>query len=330
MIKKFNEFCKQINEALNGMLDDSALTPVTGSSGRGGHKLNRMAADAYERMREAAEEDGVTWTISDSYRDYEEQVEVAKKKGIYGQGGLAATPGKSNHGWGSALDLNLGKGEDYQKTLDWLKNNAEEFGFSTISGEPWHWEHKASASQLKSAGGISEAPTKVLIDSDFVNRLIDRLKEKNFSQEDLEKFSKKKTSVVSLTSSEDEAFYEAVLKSLGANSTPEKIKFLKAWRQAEGGTAANNPFNTTKRVAASGVTDYNSVGVKNYPTRQVGLDATVATLKLPYYKDLLSKLMDDSSTASEIASSPDLKTWGTGSGVERVLAGRSINPPAIA
>jgi hypothetical protein len=132
-----------------------------------------------------------------------------------------------------------------------------------------------------------------------------------------------------LTSDSDEAFYEAILVSLGAKPTPEKIKFLKAWRQAEGGKATNNPFNTTKNLPGDADTNYNSVGVKNYPDRQAGLDATVATLKLNYYKDLVSKLMDDSVTADELATSPDLKTWGTGDGVTRVLAGRSVNPPPI-
>ena len=132
-----------------------------------------------------------------------------------------------------------------------------------------------------------------------------------------------------MTSDSDEAFYEAVLVSLGAKPTPEKIKFLKAWRQAEGGKATNNPFNTTKNLPGDSDTNYNSVGVKNYPDKQAGLDATVATLKLDYYKDLVSKLMDDTVTAEEIAASPDLKTWGTGDGVTRVLAGSSVNPPPI-
>jgi hypothetical protein len=333
MIIKFDQFCKEINEALSGLLEPSSLERVKDSRGSTVHKLNREAAAAYELMRKAAEEDGISWKITDSYRSYEQQVEVASKKGIYGRGGLAAKPGTSNHGWGSAIDLNLGEtASDKEETLGWLKINAEKFGFTSIAGEPWHWEHKASSQAAKSSTSLAGTPTKVLIDADFIKRLIAKLQEKNFSEDDLIKFSSsaKSKAAVTLSSTEDEEFYIAVLKSLGTNPTPEKIKFLKAWRQAEGGRATNNPFNTTKNIPGDADTNYNSIGVKNYPSRQAGLDATVATLKLKYYKDLLSRLMDDSSTAEEIAASPDLKTWGTGAGVTNVLAGRTISPPPIA
>jgi hypothetical protein len=134
---------------------------------------------------------------------------------------------------------------------------------------------------------------------------------------------------VALSSQEDEAFYEAILSSLGVQSTPEKIKFLKAWRQAEGGRARNNPFNTTMNMPVDGVTNYNSVGVKNYPDMQTGLTATVKTLKLSYYADLVAKLNNDNITAAELANTNSLYTWGTGAGVTRVLSGKSINPPLI-
>jgi len=78
-----------------------------------------------------------------------------------------------------------------------------------------------------------------------------------------------------------------------------------------------------------GVSNYNSVGVKNYPTRQAGLEATVKTLMLPYYKDLVAKLKNDNITATDLADTDDLSTWGTGSGVSRVLAGGKVSPPPI-
>jgi hypothetical protein len=82
-------------------------------------------------------------------------------------------------------------------------------------------------------------------------------------------------------------------------------------------------------MPVDGVTNYNSVGVKNYPDRQTGLDATVKTLTLPYYSELLSKLKNDSITAEELADTDDLSTWGTGGLVSTVLRGKSINPPPI-
>lgn len=174
---------------------------------------------------------------------------------------------------------------------------------------------------------------QVTIDSDLINRLVTALKAKNFAQTDLEKYIKANAESgvkVQLSSQEDEEFYKAILKGLGVNETPEKMKFLHAWRQGEGGHARNNPFNTTKDVPGDADTKYNSVGVRNYPDRQIGLDATLATLKLPYYRDIVRLLHDDNVTAQQLANSAGLKTWGTGDNVKRVLASGQINPPAIA
>src|SRR4051812_5622023 len=129
--------------------------------------------------------------------------------------------------------------------------------------------------------------------------------------------------------SDDLGFYRAVLKGLGVNETPEKIKFLQAWRQGEGGQARNNPFNTSMDVPGDADTKYNSHGVRNYPDRQTGLDATVATLKLSYYKEIVDLLQKDTVTAKELAHTTALKKWGTGEMVKKVLASGKIDPPDI-
>jgi hypothetical protein len=130
--------------------------------------------------------------------------------------------------------------------------------------------------------------------------------------------------------STDLGFYKALLKELGVNETAEKIKFLMAWRQGEGGEARNNPFNTSKHIPGTVDSKYNSHGVRNYPNRKTGLDATVATLRLDHYKELINLLKKDTVTALELASSAALKKWGTGNMVRKVLAGGRINPPSIA
>lgn len=178
-----------LNEAANGMLDVSELEPIAAPGGgkAKGHKLNDIAAKAYAEMVAAAEADGISWGITDSYRDYAGQVDVAARKGLYNQGGLAAVPGTSNHGWGSALDLDL-----KPEALQWLKDNAATYGFTNIPREPWHWEHKGSVSFAKTGKedpNAGKPPVSVVIDADLVNRLISKLKEKGFSQKDLDKFS---------------------------------------------------------------------------------------------------------------------------------------------
>jgi hypothetical protein len=133
----------------NGNLDQAQLVSV----GQGNHKLQPSAAAAYEAMVQAAKADGVSWSITDSYRSYASQVKVAQEKGLYSQGGLAATPGKSNHGWGTALDLGGGANSKGTKQNDWLMANAGRFGFSTIPREPWHWEYKGAGAAVASKGG---------------------------------------------------------------------------------------------------------------------------------------------------------------------------------
>lgn len=117
----------------NGKIPADALSPISGSS----HRLWTPAARSFEALRDAAARDGVTIGITDSYRSYEAQVDVAARKGLYSQGGLAATPGTSNHGWGMALDLKLDS-----SALAWMREHGGEYGFvEAVPRESWHWEY---------------------------------------------------------------------------------------------------------------------------------------------------------------------------------------------
>lgn len=79
----------------------------------------------------AARAQGVDVGITDSYRPLAEQVDLAKRKGLY------AKPGTSDHGWGLAVDLD-------GKAQAWMRQNAGRFGFAgTTPREPWHWAYRA-------------------------------------------------------------------------------------------------------------------------------------------------------------------------------------------
>lgn len=72
--------------------------------------------------------------------------------------------------------------------------------------------------------------------------------------------------------------------------------------------AVNNPLDTTEPW--EGATDFNSVGVKNYPSYGAGVAASVATLKNGYYGGIIGALKinaDPASTCEAIARSP----WGS-------------------
>ena len=115
----------------NGRVPSYALASI----GVGSHRLWGPAAGAFKAMRSAAARDGVHIGVTDSYRSYAAQVQVAGKKGLYSEGGLAARPGSSDHGWGLALDLDLSAG-----ALRWMRVNARNYGFvEDTPREPWHW-----------------------------------------------------------------------------------------------------------------------------------------------------------------------------------------------
>ena len=116
----------------NGQIPDSALQTVDGTTavGAGGQQA--------EQLRAAAAKDGVQIGITDSYRSYAAQVDVAQRKGLYSQGGLAAKPGTSEHGWGMAVDLKLDAAG-----LSWMRAHGGEYGYvADTPRESWHWAFK--------------------------------------------------------------------------------------------------------------------------------------------------------------------------------------------
>lgn len=115
----------------NGQVPASALASV----GTTGHRLWAPAASAFETLLAAAKTDGVDIGITDSYRTYDSQVDLAERKGLYSEGGLAAKPGTSDHGWGLSLDLRLDPA-----ALNWMRANGATYGFAEdVPREPWHW-----------------------------------------------------------------------------------------------------------------------------------------------------------------------------------------------
>jgi cell wall-associated NlpC family hydrolase len=116
-----------------------------------------------------------------------------------------------------------------------------------------------------------------------------------------------------------------LLRQLGAPATPGNMKFLAAWQRAEGGNASFNPFNTTQPSA--GASNYNSVGVKNYPSLTTGLQATARTLLNGKYGPIVAGLRSGKATPAQLATAVAMSPWGTGSGVLRVLNAKPERPP---
>ncbi len=125
----------------NGQIPLDALCSLWGAPG---HHLRADAAYAFDRLSAAyARTFGRPICVTDSYRSYAEQVAVKAAKPT-----LAATPGTSNHGWGTATDLCGGIQSFGTVQHQWMLLNAPAFGWyhpswAEPSGslpEPWHWE----------------------------------------------------------------------------------------------------------------------------------------------------------------------------------------------
>jgi LAS superfamily LD-carboxypeptidase LdcB len=123
----------------NGRIPLTALASVDD-----GQRLRPDAAAAWNALQRAATADlGQPIGVTDSYRSYEAQVELKALKPT-----LAATPGRSNHGWGLAVDVVTGGWDG--EPMRWLQTNAPRFGWhhpdwAQIDGsnpEHWHWEYR--------------------------------------------------------------------------------------------------------------------------------------------------------------------------------------------
>ena len=125
----------------NGAIPLSALCPLWGAPG---HYLRADAAYAFDRLSEAYAQDyGEPLCVTDSYRS------LASQESLYAtKPGLAAVPGTSNHGWGTAVDFCGGVESFGSPAHEWMRSHAPLFGFfhpewAQAGGsrpEPWHWE----------------------------------------------------------------------------------------------------------------------------------------------------------------------------------------------
>jgi hypothetical protein len=124
-----------------------------------GGQLHYLAADAWNAMVDAAKKDGIELkptSSGDTYRSYDSQkagflqryqlqpipgqsTKTFEGKTWYLKKGMAmlATPGKSQHNLGLAIDIHTAS---EKKRLDWLIKNVLKFGFSweVVPSEPWH------------------------------------------------------------------------------------------------------------------------------------------------------------------------------------------------
>jgi LAS superfamily LD-carboxypeptidase LdcB len=123
----------------NGLIPSRFLCPLA----QPGRELRADAALAFYRLNAAYKSRfGVQMCLTDSYRPLSEQ------QSIYAQRpGMAAVPGHSNHGYGTAVDLCGGVQSQGSAEFNWLQANSKKYEWFHPSWaysspfEPWHWEY---------------------------------------------------------------------------------------------------------------------------------------------------------------------------------------------
>lgn len=131
--------------------------------------LRKEAFEAFKKMFEAAQKEGVTLKIISSTRNFYRQKEIWEGKWTrFAKDAPAAKaralkileyssmPGSSRHHWGTDIDINelenhhFEKGGKHEKTYQWLTEHAHEYGFcqpytagrpSGYFEEKWHWSY---------------------------------------------------------------------------------------------------------------------------------------------------------------------------------------------
>lgn len=211
--------------------------------------------------------------------------------------------------------------EKIQIALQFLGYSLPKWGVDGLFGP----ETESAVVLFELGNGIN--PDGKLSEED-ITKLIELLISKNFKDSDLSKIQTK-SNFKNINVGNDKDFYTEILTGVGAPITDENLKFFYAWRKGEGGKATNNPFNTTFKLSKdSGISNYNSAGVKNYSTPNYGVEATVKTLLLPYYTCITNGLKNDIGS-DKLSKCESLKTWGTGDLVAKVLSKDDITPPKI-
>lgn len=192
-------------------------------------------------------------------------------------------------------------------------NNKSVIWQSNVGGNHYNHVHVSVKPTTQQQGSQTTSGMST-VTPEVIKIMIDKLKQIGVKSEDL----KQNIDVVSLDDLSDKNIYAKIIELLGAPITEENLKFMYAWRQAEGKGGINNPFNTTWKLPNSTV--MNSHGVRNYQSVEDGIKATIKTLNNRRYKCIVNGLRGDIG-AMNIAKCPAMKTWGTGDLVYKVLLG---------
>lgn len=323
---------------------DGLFGPETASS------VNKFTSDNVEKINEDASElrgtlddlghdekgseltsggqitDEISGIVSDILKDYAKVKPKVKVVVTAGNDNFHKNI-KSRHSTGQAVDLvikphNSETARAFMNVLNKYKSKDGKFSYIDeytnpsphATGGHFHLQYGAG----KSVGGPSSKSSSgsmVRATPEMLTKLIGLLKSKNVEDNDLKQYLDPTVLAGGVT---DITFYVKLLENLGAPVTEENLKFLYAWRQAEGSGGKFNPFNTTWDLPGS--VSVNSHGVKSYKSIEDGMLATLKTLRKSTYSCIVNGLKNDIG-ADKVSKCESLKTWGTGDLVSKVVMG---------
>lgn len=113
-------------------------------------------------------------------------------------------------------------------------------------------------------------------------------------------------------------FAKRLCDAFGLPATQRRLNALVAWQAAEGTKARFNPLATTRSMP--GATNFNRVGVKDYPDLKTGVEATRLTLRESGHGyDLIVTRFEINAAAKQILEAVAGSHWGTGELALQVL-----------
>lgn len=174
--------CLNRNRYVGASVENSiSLSYVAGS----GERMDSRAAAAYEKMYDAAADDGIYLTPCSGYRSYSTQKRLyneffyeyldqgySEKEAHDLTSKRRNPPGSSEHNIGICMDIICASSSaNFQNTEEyaWLQDNAHNFGFilrypedkvdiTGVKFEPWHWRYVGveNAAKIKDSGKCLE------------------------------------------------------------------------------------------------------------------------------------------------------------------------------
>ena len=124
--------------------------------------------------------------------------------------------------------------------------------------------------------------------------------------------------------------YKEILSGLDIPITENNLKFLFALRNSlEVYSAKNNPFSVKYDLPDNiKITNYENTEIKNYPSIESGIQATIKTLKLPKYRCVIDS-MKNNEKLYDLITCPVLKSLGLQGKIEIQLRNKNLIPIKI-